>query len=677
MARVSDTPYSVYYHMMSGDPDTVEQKLRAKRMGYEMSPDGRRLINEKGEQFSFDPESATAQVAGSSRNVARATGGMGGAVLGAPGGPPGAAVGGMSGSMMAGAGLDAVMEHMTPSNTPMGEEITQVRNDLGEEVAAAGLGRVVEAMSPYARSLMERGWTKAKSLGLTIKNGVDTVTGRILNERPAADVVSPSEEITDLLDAINRGDLKKLNVEPDVDVMRAAERMGLVLPADMLSNNARFIQVAQGLKSGQGSFLREGEAQAISGLNREVDDILDASGNVDVAGFSEQLLTRWKDAAKVVGNKAGDLYNRIKIPNSHKFKPLSSASLLNEKKAQGPLLGIYAKMNKLVGDKPLTYAHIDDIRKLIGEGYKNKGPFKDTAKHQLDEVYAALSEDQMRAARIVGLDKELALAHKLSQAKFGLQEKMTNVFGNQLQKDLASTLEPAITGLHKGRYAAFDKLMDQIPAGQRKEVAGAGLKFFLTQGKPHITQSFVTRYEMLLQNKAAMARLYKHLPKDVTKRIDDVYQVSKGIFRSVQQANHSKSARDLITNMDASSGMLAKVFGRAAGVAAESAGIRGGSIMGGMFKPQVFSVKADELLGSPKFAEMLEAGVKGESLAKAELALSKTKAYRSWIQLQDESVQDQIISSGLFRFFWDESSSQDDESSGQDDVIGLDRGMAY
>ena len=142
--RLENAPFAVYSHLLTGDPDPVEQKVRARRMGYEI--DGNRLVSNDGSVFKYDPESITAQLAREGRDTARMLGGLGGGVAGSPGGPGGVLVGGGSGAMIAGSGYDLAMEAMHPSGQPLNENVSQLRGDITEELLAGAGG---EAVSPF------------------------------------------------------------------------------------------------------------------------------------------------------------------------------------------------------------------------------------------------------------------------------------------------------------------------------------------------------------------------------------------------------------------------------------------------------------------------------------------------------------------------------------------------
>ena len=645
--RLENTPFDVYYNLLAGDPDDDEVTRRAERMGYEV--DGTRLTAEDGTSYLFDRDGLKARMAASSRDVVIAGGGMVGAVAGSPGGIVGAGAGGVSGAMMAGNAMDLAMGR-EQTQTPMGQ-LNEFSSDMGGEALGLLGGKALQSVADVAGPYIKRAY-------VSIKNGVKTARDRILGENTSDEILNSRESIEELLDYIARGDAERIDPEPDIEIARAAQRMGIDLQADQYSKNPRFVEIVQGLKSMPDSTLRAGELDVIAKLKAETDDIMNSAGNTDVAGVSDDILKRWGSASDKIGKKAGEIYGRIaqtKNLRLSKFKPLSTHSLITRAEEEGPLMGLHLQIKNMLGDQEtVTYAYLDKVRKNIGQGYKGRGPFKDAASHELDEVYGALTEDQFRIARAFGKEKDLMVAHKLVEANKKLQEKMIGVFGKDLSKDLASSLKPAVSGLVEGRHGKFRKVMNSIPVGQRKEVAGTALQYYLVGTKGHLTPAFIDRYEKLTKNATARNELYKYLPKHVKTRVDDLYKVAKGVFGSQARSNNSRTARDMMVAMSAKEGFIRRLQGAAASTAMTASGVRGGGAIGMLFSqnPNTFSKRAEALLASPKFVSMAEAGFGAKNLKAAENSLSKTYAYKEWIKAQPQETQAFIAGQGLFRYIF-------------------------
>lgn len=636
------TPFNVYAQILGGDPDPVEMKIRAKRMGYNL--EGNRLTNsQSGEQYSFDPDSVTAYLARSGRDAARLAGGLAGGAAGMAVGPAGAAGGGVAGSMMAGSAWDLAMGDQE-------DPLEQFARDTGEEAFGLMGGKAVDAVSPYIRAGAQKGYA-------VLNDGIKTVKDRILNEQPAGVILNPREEISQLLDAVATGKTKLIDADPDPEILRAAERMGMVLQPDQVSRNPQFIEVMQALKSGQASTLRKEEIEVLGELQTQVDDLMTDAGNVDVAGLSDDLLARWQKTEGALAKADSMIRDRIKPEKGVKWKPLSILDGIEDKRVDGPLTGIWKKVDGMLkaSDYETTYQYLDRIRRSIGEAYKGRGEFGDASTFELDEVYKALSEDQFRIARVLGFDKELALANKVTQAKKGLQERMVTAFGNDLGKTMTASLSNAVTRATKGDLTSWRKMMKTVPAKYRPEVAGASVQYLITGGKGRITRGFVDRYEMLMKNKTAQKELMEYLPGHVVDRLEDLYQVSKGIYRSLDQKNNSRTARDLIINMDLEKGWVSRLARTATTTAGNAVKPGAGTVLG-MFSPEpkTFSKEAEMMLGSPKFKAVMEAGIKERNLKQAEKALMSTPLYKRWEQLQDAAVKDSIAAQGLFRYLMPE-----------------------
>lgn len=652
LKRDTPTPAAVYYHLLRDAPDEVEVAERAKRMGYTL--EGNRLIDGEGKKYTFNKDGVAAQLAVAGRTIASGAGGMAGFSAGAVSPVPGGAyLGGASGAMMAGSAYDAAMEAQHPSNTPVGEQIAQARNEVGVELAAGVFGRGVEAAAPVIKS----GYT-------TIKNGVTNAVSRIFNEQPVEKVLNPKETVKELLTVIKTGKMGDVDTMPDQEVLDAAQRMGLELPPNFSSTSPEYKQIVQALKGSGGSSIKQQEMAAIEQVTQEMDDTMVMLGREDVSAMSQELKGRWDSARNKSIQVADNIYEGIrhKIAQSKvKWRPLSVTELLDKKREEGPLIGAYKQLDSMFkGQNQTTYAYLDNIRKNLGAAYGGtpRGSFANESTHELGEIYTALSLDQARFARSFGLDKELAIAQKVTQGYMNIQDKMVDVFGKDLQGTLSQAITVAARGGKTGDVAGINRLLESVPGKFKKRVAANALDSYLTGGKGKLGAGYVERYELLHspQNKTVREALYAKVPKEVQGRMKDTYTVTKGMIGALDEASNSKMAKDMIFAMDKESGFMSKLFGTVAmaGLATATKVHGAFALKSAMQDPgheNLLVIAADAMLSSPKFAQMMSSGVRGKGGAAAEAALAQTGQWKRWAKMQPQEVQDVIAAQGIFRFF--------------------------
>jgi|DEB0MinimDraft_3_1074331.scaffolds.fasta_scaffold06251_4 hypothetical protein len=655
------TPAALYYHLLRDGADEVEMQSRAKRMG--LTIDGGTLTDSQGNVYDFNKDSVKARMTLSGRDVATMAGGTVGGIVGAGSPMPGGTyLGGVSGGMIGGSAYDAAMEFQQPSGMSFAERLSEATEDFAFEVGAAVTGRGVEAASPYARGAMDA----ASEAYTSIKTGAKNAVARIMNEPPVERVMHPREGIQDILDAIKAGRPEEIEVVADADVLRAAQEMGIDIPIDFASNSQSYQRVVQALRSQHAPLLNQQEQTAIEALSRETDEVMELLGREDMSYMSNNLKGMWGRQQAKYDKWAGDLYTRIggKIPSwkgKQKItrRPLAIMELLEKKKADGPLKGIYKKLQRELDEQgSFTYSYLDDLRKDVGGGFGTtpKGRFAGTTDGNLKAVYAAATQDQQSFARAFGMDREFALAQKLMQKKFDLEKKMVDTFGKDLQGTLVRAVDAASRGIKSGDVQDINRLIELVPGKFKDRVAANALDRWLTGGKQQLGAGFVERYEVLQSQKAVRHVLYKHVPKEVQGRMDNLYTVVKGMNNALGERKNKQLAVDMVVAMDKESGFLPRLFGAGlTSAVATHTGLVGafgvkGAAMSGL--PQASIVDAaDAILGSPKFHNMMVAGARGASTDAAEKALAGTPAWRKWAGMQPQEVQDAIASQGIYRYF--------------------------
>ena len=659
-APVEDAPFAVYYHLLSGPADGIEQ--RAKNMGFEFSPDFS-TISRGDEVYRYDPDSFTADVAGSARGVAQMVGGTAGGLIGAPGGPVTVGAGAVTGGVLGGEITDFIAERFEPSGGSLEEQARQTLHDVATESAGVGLGEAI----PYA----------AKSLYGGAKKGVDALSdlGRRKAQEYAkqADVAPEQQGYQDVIELLRKKDAEGVapEVRPDMQVRADAEEMGIDLIPSHYSKNETYKEVEQALKSKPGSILNQKEVQAISDLGDQADTfIIDAGGELDKAFISQSIKDRFGTVVERAEKAADVIYKKVNdaIPNRAQVEPKNTLEYLNSKAADlggvSRLSPSEKRLHKLFSDEKNrpTYALLDRERRSIGRGYKKEGVFKDAEKGDLDQLYRVLTEDQQNVAKSFNVGDEYAAARKVVSGRKDIEQRMAELYGKDLTKDLVAGMGGAIRDLSKGSVSKFVKMVGALPKNMRGKVVATSLNELFNAGarnKGSLGQGFVSAWEGLSRNKLAKDMLLSNLPKSARSRLDSIYRVSKGIYSAKKYENTSGTARALLANWDKEMGALAKIYSLGRRFVTETAINK----TTGQFNPHrswaisntieaeasPATQAADRMLASPKFREAIDKYAKG-----AVSTFEDSAVFKNWVKAQGQDVQKAVGTYGFFNWLIDQ-----------------------
>jgi hypothetical protein len=118
----------------------------------------------------------------------------------------------------------------------------------------------------------------------------------------------------------------------------------------------------------------------------------------------------------------------------------------------------------------VTYGALDSLRRQFGKKYKSESDFSTADTAQRDAIYAALSNDQMEAAKAAGVDNTLAQAHDLTIQRKALERSHTELYGNQDAFGSAiPKIDAAARGLQTGDMSKYEDFMSHV--GDRKQGA--------------------------------------------------------------------------------------------------------------------------------------------------------------------------------------------------------------
>lgn len=465
-------------------------------------------------------------------------------------------------------------------------------------------------------------------------------------------------------------------VQPDETILQAAERLGMreqLIPSQY-SRSQAYREIEQALASIPGSRLNEQQKQAATTLAAKADDFIQQfGGTLDKSGFSDEFKDGVMGTIDGLAKQSDELYENLRtnIPQATAVNPKNTLEYLAEQAGEmGGEQFMPTKMRRLMrnlGDKP-TYGRLDFLRKEIGQAMRGTGEFKDAEQGMLKQLYARLLDDQAEVASELGMSDTFDAARSLVAQRKALEDDMVKLLGKDLSGAITGKLGGAVVNLNKGDFKNFDQIMQRIPEDMRQKAVLTSLNDAFTQRskmeKQLSASGFVDWYAGLQRNQGAKDRLFKYLPEDAKRNLNDIYQVARGM----REANKERittgriNSIKLLEEFDQKGGMLSKLYETGKGVAvAEGAssamglpGVGAASVIASKLSSQKTPITqaADDMLASQAFKDAVakvvaQGGSMTPKAATAENVLTRTPAYKAWIKSTAPEVRKAIENTGF------------------------------
>ncbi|TGB34406.1 hypothetical protein [Burkholderia thailandensis] len=449
---------------------------------------------------------------------------------------------------------------------------------------------------------------------------------------------------------------------PDPETLAAAKSLGIEdnLQPDHLTSNQAYRELAQAVKSTPGSLARAQEMEGLQSVGQRATQLIeDLGGTRDLSGLSGQVKNELMSTQQQLDQKAEGLYQSLRdtVPAKmgvdasnvlgfikQRADDLGGAKNLSpiERMIQSKLvsrelpvsIGGQEVSPSALGLAPQmqqpTYALLDDIRKSIGSGLRNQGPFKDADQGLLKALYGRISEDQRGAlSTIPGALEQFDTARATVQMRKSVEDDMTSLFGKQLGDSLVGKLGTAMAVLPKGDEAKLVGLLKSVPPSMRQQVTASGLAYAFGKATKNGELNFKTFADWmdgLKKNPAAFNAVMGNLPDEGRQQLLALAKVSRGISNATREAittGRIMAAREELaapTNglmdkvMNAARRAAVGMFGSAASAAAAHVGGPVGAGLGHMLmsilargKPDVMKA-SDELIVIPEFQRAAKEG---------------------------------------------------------------------
>ncbi len=449
---------------------------------------------------------------------------------------------------------------------------------------------------------------------------------------------------------------------PDAERLAAAERLGIAdnLQPDHLTTNQAAIELAQAIKSTPGSSARAQEMEGLQQVGQRASQVIDdAGGTRDLSDLSAQVKSEMMNTQQQLDQKGEQLYSELRsmVPPKMSVNPDNVLSFISQRSDELGGAKNLSPVERMIqskltprevpttingqqidpaklGLKPQTegpsYALLDDVRKNIGAGLKNQGPFKDADTGLLKALYGRISDDQRAAlGNVPGAVEKFDTARAAVQMRKSMEDDLTSLFGKQLGDSLVGKLGTAVSSLNKGDETKLVNLLKAVPSNLRQQVMASGLSYAFGKATRNGELNFKTYadfWDSLMKNSRAANVVLGNLPAESRQQLADLAKVSRGISNATRETittGRIMAARDSLNGH--ADGLLRNIYGiaRQAAISRIGSAVTGGAAaVGGPIgaglahalmsvvskgKPDVMKA-ADELISSPEFQRLTREG---------------------------------------------------------------------
>ena len=590
---------------------------------------------------------------------------------------------------------EALMPTPSEETIKVGQAISEYIPDIsgyigGQVMEATGNPELATLAHTTPEALMQFLGLKAPRIAAKLSK-----RGEMLNKQEAESLSreielfksqSPSTEgVQDVTDVLRKSPEQAADIaEFDSKVLKAADDLGFTdLPPSIAAGNAQFRDVAQGLASMPGSQAKAQYGSFLESLSNKADDIItQGGGDLDKAAVSQRFRDVTKNTMDELSLAESKLYDEInlKINKSQPVNPENLRSFINGKINEfggvEDMPKVYQDLNKILNNpdgsqKIPTYAAFNQKRKDIGAAIgKQSSPYSDSEISTLKEVYANLKTDQNAFSESFGASELQSAADALTIKRKALENTTTELLGRKLQKDLMPEVATRIAGLPKGNVTKFNELIDAIPENIREEVVVSALNDLLkgtgADQKSFGAARFVGMMNELNGSPTSKAALYKYLPKETRKSLDNFYTLANATYKANKE---NITTGKISTFFPDQRGFLSQLMGKgAATIAASKAGFAGAQAadaIGDFLRNTTPSAnKANDLISSPSFQKMMREAVRDgvhegnaitEKTKKIESLVKKSDKYKKWAETLDGNQKADLLSLGLVNYLTQET----------------------
>ena len=449
----------------------------------------------------------------------------------------------------------------------------------------------------------------------------------------------------------------------------AADRLGLELPVDVLSDNSQLKEVVGLTRAQIGSEAKQAwneTVQAASDRAHAAMDELDAV--TDISQVSADVFNRLDNAQNSLGRQASDL--RQEVTNAVDVRGRVDANgiktwlqtriddLGGGKEGIASLSPEEKRLWGIVSKGQPTYALLNEQRDLIGQALeKGTGPWSNTNMKRLKDIYGSLADDQINFIE-ASAGKEIAdkqrAANTLFKQMYEGREQMERIFTKNLSGSIAPLMQRAITQGTKGNVQTLKTLVNIIPEDMRGKVLTSAL--FKAAKATDDTFSF-TNFANIYRDLRANGEVYKQIAKAVgpegDKLLTDLYAVSRRLSDADKAISRTGASTQL--NLLNSERLLSRILmatggAAGAGLIGSMLGGPGAAIIGAGLAaaaPEIAqrvgktnAQKLHNLISSEPFRDLTVSAATGDALERNINRVAGSKQFRDYAKLAGIDMKD-------------------------------------
>ena len=503
------------------------------------------------------------------------------------------------------------------------------------------------------------------------------------------------EQVTETIKTGTPEDVARV-IEPDPEFFKAADELNISVEplASFGSQNPQFRAVEQGLASIPASQLDAQGKAFIGEVSQKADDLItEYGGTLDKAELSDRFRTESLTSIDDLGIKADDLYeslsvkipasSRVEAPNTVDFI-LQKAQDLGGRRELSPKLNRVlsqleikekvgkSKITDVITGKPVpgkvtrtlpTYERLNQTRREIGQAInRGTGPFKDQETGLLKALYSRLRQDQDAVAGNFGATEVSDSANALVRQRKHLEDNLAKLLGKDLEGSILPKVGQALKRLSKGDVQKWDSLMNRIPQSIRQEIVVTSLNDIFkganTGGQSLNPTQFTKFMDDLQRSPATRSRLFKELPPESIKALENLRTVSKGISVALQDRIPTGRVAAFFEDND---GFLRRMMGKALvlGVTAKAGPLAGSAASEFINQSTGGAKTAAAVLSSTQFQNIIRTAVRDGvtegaeitgKLKKSEKAFEKSKVFNRWSKTLSTDDRAKLASLGTITY---------------------------
>lgn len=591
---------------LAASPEEALQILTANSPGMRVRKD------EKGNLFAFSPKAGkefAVKPGLDFGDVVRA-----GAVL------PMYAAGAASGGIPAMMGREALLQS--------GVEVAQAASG-GEfnptDIAAAGLTAGAIPVAQAAGQAVRRGVSRAANIALDAIPGSTTRQAAEAAAAPVvADVVAPVAVKGAPIDDVKLAEMAKRASQGNPAAMRqlaeavavdpaaveSAKRLGIELPADVLSDSEQIRSALGGVRGKVGSEAEAAWQRTVKEASDKADEVVQAfDGAPSPGAVSDKVLASLQASRDALKAEAKTLYNSV----DEVIKPSAPVTLDNVdsvirqslKDLDGDVSALsegermmmrLAERGRVDPSMPAQAGRAThealkrvkaDLQRAVRMG---DGPFVSNDQRRLKILEQAIKADELANAERIGgavVRDKVRLAHQMTAKQKGLEDRMVGAFGRDKEGSVATLMQGAIADASKGNSARLTKLLKAVPQDLHGEVLMTALSS-ATRAKQGVAEAgfgfseFAKTYAGLRAkgNEPIFAQLSKSLGPERSAALRDLFEISKRITSARANVKQTGKANQPFMQALEAESLVQRIAGSAMGKAA-AVGI-GGAGGGGL-----------------------------------------------------------------------------------------------